>query len=163
MTRRREQDPSTARFEPDATAGDVFRAPAMCNAKTLACLRARPAFADASCCIHFEQSHTIWSTDNERGARLGSNAHRQTRRAGAQIPGRAGVAQGARGRRLGLGAVIRRRRRPALKGEFDPANEFLGGKSLTRQGVGDPRNPRPRKGCNPPSTPIGFAIGSALL
>jgi hypothetical protein len=35
---------------------------------------------------------------------------------------------------------------------------------LTRaKGGGEPINPMPRKGFNPPSTPIGFAIGSALL
>jgi hypothetical protein len=83
----------------------------MCNSKTPAGLRARPVCADESCCIHFEQSHTIWSTESERGARLWWNAHRRTRRGGAQIPSRAGVAQGARGRRLGLGAVMPPRRR----------------------------------------------------
>jgi hypothetical protein len=57
----------------------------MCSSRTTSLPpRARPGFPARSSCIHFEQSHTIWST--ERGACLLWNAHGPTRRGGAQIP-----------------------------------------------------------------------------
>jgi hypothetical protein len=58
----------------------------MCSSRTTSLPpRARPGFPAISSCIHFEQSHTIWSTEDERGARLLWNAHGTTRRV-ARIP-----------------------------------------------------------------------------
>jgi hypothetical protein len=128
----------TARSEPDATVGDVFAAPANVQLQTTSLPhRARSGFPARSSCIHFEQSHTIWSTEDKRGARLGWNVRRTTRLGGAQIPGRAGVAQGCRRTWRGLDA-------------FDPVKEFLRGRPHTRQGGRGSKKSEARKGCNPP-------------
>jgi hypothetical protein len=99
---------------PTQQPGDVFGAPANLQPKKLlASLSARPRLSARSSCIHFEQTHTIWSRENERRAHLAWH-DRQTRHGWRSVPPVVPPWVCARAHGVGLEASPGRREKRAL-------------------------------------------------